>query len=176
MGRELKKRMLFGVLVLVTVWPAIHHVAVERWEVNPWMFFGLSMYTRPRPIVKVVDLQIGMGRQPLRTVEGTMLGADPQRKADEISYLTGKLALDRLAYGTLRSPVGTVGEIFTLFPRAKRMHIQVEIGEMNAAATMSTRLIDYDCTRRAGAVECSTRTAGAQPAGLTQHAGLTEDR
>lgn len=158
MGHGIKKKILLGVIVAVALWPAVHHFLVTRFDVNPWMFFGLSMYTRPRPIVKVVDVRIGMGRRgPLRTVDQGMLGANPARKAEQLEHLTGKLALERLAYGTLGSSEGTLSELFGLFPRARRIQVHLKVGEMDAGARMAARIVEYECVRppKAG-VQCST--------------------
>jgi hypothetical protein len=157
---ETKKRILFSMGVAVALWPALHHLAVRRYELSPWMYFGFSMYTRPRPIVEVVDVRIGFGRGPLRTVDGRMLGPNAEEKAKRIGHLTGTIALSRLAHGTLGRPEAPMAELFGLFPKAGRISVQVKIREMDDQATMSTRLVDYDCTRAADEDVACTLRAG----------------
>ena len=48
---RLRKVIVF-VLVLVALWPAVHHRLAARYELDPWEFFGWSMYAVPLPRVQ----------------------------------------------------------------------------------------------------------------------------
>jgi len=41
---RIKKRVLFVALVFLAVWPILHHGIVTTYDMDPWLYFGLSMY------------------------------------------------------------------------------------------------------------------------------------
>jgi len=45
---RIKKRVLFVALVFLAVWPILHHGIVTTYDMDPWLYFGMSMYARPR--------------------------------------------------------------------------------------------------------------------------------
>ena len=64
------RRRLMGVLVLAaSVWPLAHAALVARFHVDPWEFFGWSMYTQPAARVQVgVEIERGGAVEPLRVM------------------------------------------------------------------------------------------------------------
>ena len=60
---RLKKAIVIGLLVVITLWPAAHHVIVRRYGLNPWKWFGWSMYTVPPKQLQVRPLSGATGRQ-----------------------------------------------------------------------------------------------------------------
>lgn len=53
MSVALKKRVLAGVLAILAVWPAVHHLLTRSLELDPWLLLGWSMYTAPDAPVEV---------------------------------------------------------------------------------------------------------------------------
>ncbi len=52
---ETKKRIVIGVLLVLAVWPLVHHVLVQTSGLSPWKGAGWSMYCVPgRSIIVAV--------------------------------------------------------------------------------------------------------------------------
>ena len=49
MTYAVKRKIVLAGLVVVTAWPAVHHGLVRALDLNPWHWFGWSMYTVPPP-------------------------------------------------------------------------------------------------------------------------------
>jgi hypothetical protein len=45
---RVKSRIVHGVLVVLTLWPAAHIYLVERYDMSPWKLAGWGMYSAPR--------------------------------------------------------------------------------------------------------------------------------
>ncbi len=67
MSFQTKRRLMFGLLLLLLAWIPLHGWLVRRFELNPWKFSGWAMYTRPQPTVYVRFFDAG-GEQ-LRPLE-----------------------------------------------------------------------------------------------------------
>lgn len=50
MSTRNKQLVVFWLLMALAVWPLVHHVLVERYEIDKWSFLGFSMYVSKRPI------------------------------------------------------------------------------------------------------------------------------
>ena len=50
MSIQRKQLIVFWLLAGLMVWPLVHHVLVERYEIDKWSFMGFSMYINKRPI------------------------------------------------------------------------------------------------------------------------------
>ena len=65
MTTRIRGRIAVGLLLVLAVWPGLHHVLVRSVEIDPWGFFGWSMYAVPnlRMNVRVgrVDVDSGSG-------------------------------------------------------------------------------------------------------------------
>jgi hypothetical protein len=46
---RVKKYVVYGALLLLTLWPLVHVWLVERYDVSPWKLGGWGMYAAPRP-------------------------------------------------------------------------------------------------------------------------------
>jgi hypothetical protein len=46
---EMKRRLVVGGLVALTVWPLAHRVLVAAFDLNPWKFYGWAMFCVPNP-------------------------------------------------------------------------------------------------------------------------------
>ncbi len=54
-----KKRILFGILSVLAVWPLLHYVMVETFEMDRWRFCGFAMYATPSTYqwVHIIELR-----------------------------------------------------------------------------------------------------------------------
>ena len=58
MSLRLKKHAIVGLLLLFAVWPATHYVLAQRYEFDPWRFFGWAMYTVPDTRVEIYAAEV----------------------------------------------------------------------------------------------------------------------
>lgn len=47
-GLVIKRRAWRAILSALALWPLLHFTLVKQYAINPWKFFGLAMYCRPR--------------------------------------------------------------------------------------------------------------------------------
>jgi hypothetical protein len=89
-----------SIVLLTLLWPLVHIALVERFRLDPWEFFGWSMYALPAVQMQIaVEAERAGIMKPLRTM-GT--------SREEIR----RLARRRSALGTLASVESTSREIF----------------------------------------------------------------
>ena len=124
-----KQKLVVVMLAVLAVWPLLHHSLVRRYELNPWRFFGWSMYTRP---VNKIAVRV-------RPSSGDYAALDGATVAGELAaYIRaraswGKLARpDALARATLeRNPrlPGVVVEVENLLlrPESGRFELSPDI-------------------------------------------------
>src|SRR5690242_3894312 len=94
-----KRSAMIGFLICFALWPALHHVLVRHFEMNPWKFFGWSMYCVPATFVHVSAFEReGHADHPIDL-------ASIQEKVDEFVH-------DRWVYGTLLTPRRIAPSIF----------------------------------------------------------------
>jgi len=69
MTGSLRRNLMASIVVFVLLWPIAHAVLVARFRIDPWEFFGWSMYALPAARVQVrVDVERGGEVQPLRAM------------------------------------------------------------------------------------------------------------
>ena len=67
---ETKKRISAGIIVLIILWAIVHVGVVERFEMDPWRFFGFSMYAVPENYQWVHVYKIEDGEEKLIITAG----------------------------------------------------------------------------------------------------------
>ena len=61
--------MMLAIVAFVLVWPVAHAGLVARYGIDPWEFFGWSMYALPAPRIQVrVEVERGGETYPLRAM------------------------------------------------------------------------------------------------------------
>ncbi len=149
---RIKKRVLFVALVFLAIWPILHHGIVTTYDMDPWLYFGLSMYARPRPILGVIALQAAYPGESFRSVNPDALQADsPLRR--NIRMLTD----GRAWYGTLHNPEPVVEEMFDAFPRdIDRVSFTMRVLNLNAEGMLVAQDTRTECRKgeERGEVEC----------------------
>jgi hypothetical protein len=85
-----KRRVVFTLLALLTVWPLCHRILVARYEISPWRLFGWAMYCTP-----ILAVEVGVVPEN----DGQPIEVDiPQELRRELSLFTKRRqALGRLA-------------------------------------------------------------------------------
>ena len=58
MSLGFKKHAVIAFLILFAVWPATHHVLAQRYQFDPWRFFGWAMYSTPDPNVEIYAAEV----------------------------------------------------------------------------------------------------------------------
>jgi hypothetical protein len=91
MSGSLRRRVMLAIVAFVLVWPVAHAGLVARYRLDPWEFFGWSMYALPAARVQIrVDVERGGETAPLRAM------GDMRRRVQAF-------ARRRTALGTLAS-------------------------------------------------------------------------
>lgn len=123
MSFPVKRRIVIAALIVLTVWPLIHHGLVRIADLSPWKAFGWSMYCVPHRVIslEVMDLD----RERALPIASTAEQQRPLRRS-----------LKR--YTDLRSAVGRWVEpddiapaIFDAFPNVNRIAITVHTGGLD---------------------------------------------
>jgi len=150
---RIKKRVAFGAIVFLAVWPIIHHGIVTTYDMDPWLYFGMSMYARPRPILGVIALEAAYPGESFRSVNPDALQADsPLRR--KIQMLTD----GRAWYGTLFNPECVVEEMFDAFPRdIDRISFTMRVLKLDAGGMLVAQDARTECRKgkERGEVECA---------------------
>jgi len=159
---RMKKRAVFVAMMFLAVWPMAHHVIVTAYDMDPWLYFGMSMYARARPTILIGAIDAAYPGQPFQSVNPDAVQASlPLQRYLEM------LANDRTNYGILYNPEPIVKEIFKEFPRdIDRLAFTVRSLSLNDEGMMVPRDARTECRKgeERGEVECVVvPVPGAQP-------------
>ncbi len=140
---RIKKRVAFVVIMFLAVWPIIHHGIVTKYDIDPWLYFGLSMYARPRPILGFIALEAAYPGESFRSVNPDALQADsPLRR--NIRMLTD----GRAWYGTLFNSEHVVKEMFDAFPSdIDRVSFTMRVLNLNAEGMLVAQDTRTECRK-----------------------------
>ncbi len=141
----IKQRLAFACVLFLALWPFVHHWMVTTYEMDPWMYFGVSMYTRPRPIARVSAFETARPGQPFQPllVRGF---AEPSRSM--VARRVRQLSRGAAASGRLFRPAGVVEEIFQLLPpEVDRLAFTIERLELGPDARLAFRSARAECRR-----------------------------
>lgn len=131
-----KRKCVLALLWVLGVWPLAHRYLVQRFEVNPWRFFGWAMYCTPALAPRVeVWLDTAEARVALDTA------ADP-----ELERLIASFERQRLAWGELRRPDDIGRRVLDQQPQATRVEVEVvtrRLDPSRASIRARSRLYAY---------------------------------
>ena len=150
---RIKKRVVIVAIVILALWPIVHHGIVATYEINPWLFFGLSMYTRSRPIIEIIDIEAAYAGQTFQSVN-----RDALRASLPLHLNLHMLARGRWSYGTLYNPEPVVEEMFNAFPHdVDRLAFTMRSLSLDAEAMLVARDARTECRKgkERGNVECA---------------------
>jgi len=150
---RIKKRVVFFAIVFLGIWPIVHHGIVTTYEMDPWLYFGMSMYARARPTIYIGAMEAAYPGQPFQPVNRDAVQASlPLQRNLEM------LTNDRSNYGTLYNPEPVVKEIFKAFPRdIDRLAFTVRSLSLNEEGMMVAKDTRTVCRKgkERGEVECA---------------------
>ncbi len=113
---ETKKRIVFAALMLVVVWPLVHHGLVRRYEINPWKFFGWSMYCIQPGRLELLFFPVADGGESPKWYAG-----QPAELTDAI----GEYLNRRRVWGLLLPPDEVASAVFDHAPRLNKVRLEV---------------------------------------------------
>ncbi len=149
---RIKKRVVFFAIAFLWVWPMLHHVMVTAYDMDPWLYFGMSMYARARPTIYIGAMEAAYPGQPFQSVNRDAVQASlPLLRNLEM------LANGRTNYGTLYNPEPVVKEIFKAFPRdIDRLAFTVRSLSLDAEGMLVAQDARTECRKgeERGEVEC----------------------
>ena len=152
---SLKKRVLFGFIVFLGLWPIFHHWLVTRYEMDIWKYFGMSMYARARPMARLFSMEMAYPGQPFQAIS---LRFSEQRFASQMDQKARELVSRRKDYGTLYRPEVVVREMFQILPsEIDRLAFTMEFLSFDAEAMLTQRVVRTECQKKMGrsAVDCN---------------------
>jgi hypothetical protein len=69
MNGSIRRKVMLAIVAFVLVWPVVHVGLVARYRLDPWEFFGWSMYALPAARVQVrVEVERAGEIRPLRAM------------------------------------------------------------------------------------------------------------
>ena len=157
---RIKKRVLFVALVFLAVWPILHHGLVTTYEINPWIFFGLSMYVRANPMPDIVAMEAAYPGQTFQAVNRDALRASLPLRQSLRTLVDG-----RSSYGTLYNPETVVEEIFDEFPSdIDRLAFTMQLLNLDAKGVLMARNLRTECRKgkERSEVECVVAPAAGR--------------
>lgn len=149
---RIKKRVVFVAIVFLAFWPIVHHVIVTTYEINPWIYFGLSMYAKASPTVDIVALEAAYPGQPFQSVNRDALRASLLLRRN-----LRLLADNRHSYGTLYNPETVAKEMFDEFPSdVDRLAFTMQLLNLDAKGVLMARNLRTECrkVKERGEVNC----------------------
>jgi len=150
---RVKKRVVFAAIVFLAIWPMVHHGLVAIYEINPWIFFGLSMYVRANPMPDIVALEAAYPGQTFQAVN-----RDALRVSLPLRQSLRTLVDGRSSYGTLYNPETVVEEIFDEFPSdIDRLAFTMQLLSLDAEGVLMARNLRTECRKgkERGQVDCA---------------------
>jgi len=149
---RIKKRVVFFTIVFLAIWPIVHHGIITTYDMDPWLYFGMSMYARARPTIYIGAMEAAYPGQPFQSVNPDAVQASlPLQRNLEM------LANGRTHYGILYNPEPVVKEIFKAFPHdIDRLAFTVRSLSLNDEGMMVARDARTECRKgkERGEVEC----------------------
>ncbi|MCH8152888.1 MAG: hypothetical protein IH830_11020 [Planctomycetes bacterium] len=129
MYRTKQKTVLLAVAFL-TIWPMAHHVIVRTLDLNPWKWFGWSMYTVPPQRVRAFAFSL----DDQRLLDLSRLS---RREAQRLMQAYNDFSSLRLEFGPRVEPDGFARALLAAFPEVTGVSIYIQrLGVDRASATV----------------------------------------
>ncbi len=149
---RIKKRVVFVAIMFLAIWPIVHHGIVTTYDMDPWLYFGMSMYARPRPTIYISAMEAAYPGQPFQSVN-----RDAVQASLPLQRNLQMLANGRTNYGTLYNPEPVVEEMFDAFPSdIDRVSFTMRVLNLNAEGMLVAQDTRTECRKgkERGEVEC----------------------
>ena len=123
----MKKRLLLGVMVLLTVLPVLQIVLVKRYDVSPWKLAGWGMYAAPwrNPWARIDVLE-----------RGSWSEIDRKRTTPWLSSQLREFSDSRAALGRLCPPDRIADELWVERPEVTEVRITVREAVLDITSGM----------------------------------------
>ncbi len=139
---ETKRRIVWLGLVVLALWPPLHHAIFRRFDLSPWKGFGWAMYCVPPRVINTIPVSLDDGA-PVSTARLD----DPDRRA--LYDAAGEFGRWRAEFGTLVKPDDLAEAILELYPKLQGVEIAVErVAVDRASATFVAEPMDRYQYRR----------------------------
>ena len=142
MTYAVKRKIVLAGLVIVTAWPPVHHGLVRALDLNPWHWFGWSMYTVPPQSLEVYPYSLP-DRRALRPA-----GLSPL-SAQALMRVYDDFGRRRLEFGKRLPPTEFARALFRAFPGEDSIEINIRrLGlDRSSAMFVETRRERYEYHR-----------------------------
>lgn len=111
-----KSRTALLALAALVIWPVLHFTMVQKYELNPWKFFGFAMYCSPtlpvRANIEVIE-------------DGKSMSIDPNQLSRAGRGAMRRFVVSRGVLGTFEDPDPVAAWVFHLRPQAEEVRIEV---------------------------------------------------
>lgn len=129
------------------VWPALHFVLCQAFDLHPWKFAGWAMYTQPAPQTRV---SVSRGPRSGMLSQAYLMGSIPGGAEAYNVYTATRELWGRLA----PAPTHLAKLVLGQFPDLKLIWITVGTRSMSSSGSIELQLETYECLR-------SSSTSGA---------------
>lgn len=148
--------VIFGLVIALMIWPLVHHLLVERYQLDKWSFLGFSMYVTAKPFFANEELQFFSAGRLIN--EHEEFGEEHRKVVMATIY---QFQADLVSYGILCDPNEMARDILGSVKRADAFTFEFDLLHMDrASAVFVGERIRYDCKRDSeGQTTCvETRT------------------
>ena len=144
MTTRIRGRIAVGLLLVLAVWPGLHHVLVRSVEIDPWAFFGWSMYAVPNHRTNVL-----VGRVELDSGSEMQAGSVDSNAISPRAYRAMRVYAERRErWGRLLPPDALAAEIFAGQPDLPGVVVRVRRWVIDRdSALIAPRDVDYTYAR-----------------------------
>ena len=133
---DTKRKIVTWGLVVLTVWPLVHHVIVRSLDLSAWKGFGWSMYCVPPRMANTYVFSLDDGRQ----LGGH--GLDRQRQ-QELFRAAGEFGKWRAEFGRWIEPDEFARVVLSCYPSVQRVELVVEqVAVARSSATFERQRVD----------------------------------
>jgi hypothetical protein len=124
-----KRKIVIAALLALGVWPAVHRVLIPRLDLNPWKWFGWSMYCVPPTVIKVYTFSGASGRE----LPFGELSPGEQAALRRVYDVFGK---QRVEWGRWVRPDGFARALFDAYPGEDHIEIVVQRLRLNRQSAL----------------------------------------
>lgn len=137
MSTRTKRRLLTGLLALITVWPPLQFVFMEQVQGSPWKLYGLAMYCNLHEVdIGLVD---SSGSEPRPILPSEL---SPQTQA-----ALRRFNRYRSTLGTLVDPAPLAFRVLKDKPEVEKVSVRVSLRRLERSTSRlktTTNFYDYD--------------------------------
>lgn len=131
---ETRKKLVVLILVVVSAWPLVHHGLMRGFDLNPWKWFGWSMYAVPPGRVRVFPY--AQDGRPLGVTQMQRLAPDAQQR---VRSAYQQFIRSCEGFGKNAEPDGFARALLEAYPEVDGVRLDVEWMGMTRGTGMYER-------------------------------------